>query len=277
MKDNMDNLLQKALRPTDEPSEVLNTSILEQAKQVGKRNTWQGVPKIAVAVLIFALVCPVGVYAANFIIRQVSVTEHAISVGNTEYVDDKALVGAATSTEEVKTENVSHEEGNANVKWLTKDVEKINDEVTNTYYAYDDYKAAVADSKLPNWLSKDYELNGTVTYVYTKTDAFEEHDLGACFNYGEGGFDYNISSMTGNVDEDAAYSLYLRNTENQRKYTANTGAEYTLVDEKVKEDGTEVVTTYVVVSSGKYTGYLAFHSLTEDEIHQILDTIKITE
>lgn len=277
MKDNMDILLEKALKPNMEPDEALNVAILENGRNEKKKRMWHGVPKVAVAVLVFALVCPAGVYAANFIIKQVSVTEHAISVGNTEYVDDKALEEAATSTEEVKTENISHEEGNANVKWLTKDVQKLNGDVTNTYYAYDDYKAAIADSKLDNLLSKDYTLSGTATYVHTKTDTFEEDELGAYFEYGEGQFYLNISKMTGNVAEDVSSSLYLSNTGNQRKYTSKAGAEFTLVDEVVKSDDTEITTTYVVVSYGEYYGFLSFNNLSDDEIHQILDTVQVAK
>ncbi len=279
MKDNMDILLEKALRPNAEPSATLNDSILEKAKTTRRKNVWYGVPKVAVAVLAFALVCPLGVYAANQILKQVMVTEHTMTVGNTEYFDEQAIVDSMKSTEKVTTENVSHEEGNANVKWLTKDVQKLNGLVTNTYYTYDDYKAMLEDTKMPNWFSKDYELSENATYVNTKDDTMEEDAISASFKYGEGEgrIHLSVTKMIKGFAEDVSSSLYLTNTGNKRTYKNADGVEFTLVDE-VREEGELTTTrTYVVIAYDMYDGHVFFEGLTDDQIHEVLDSIKIPQ
>ena len=277
MKDNMDILLEKALQPNAAPSAELNASIIEKAKTTRRKNMWYGVPKVAVAVLAFALVCPLGVYAANQILKQVMVTEHTMTVGNTEYFDEKAIVDSMNSTEEIKIENVSHEEGNANVKWLTKDVENLNGIVTNTRYQYDDYKAMLADSKIPNWLSKDYELAESAVYINSKDDTRESDSIDANFKYGEGQFHLSITNMVKGYAENVSSSLYLTNTGNKRTYKNVDGVEFTLVDE-VREEGELTTTrTYVVIAYDMYDGYISFEGLTEEQIHEVLDSVKIPQ
>lgn len=279
MKDNMDILLEKALQPNEVPRVELNASILEKAKRRRKKNMWYGVPKVAVAALVFALLCPIGVYATNLILKQVLVTEHTMTVGDTEYFNEKDIVDSMNSTEEVKTDIVSHEEGNANVKWLTKDVQKLNGLVTNTYYTYDDYKAMLEDTKMPNWFSKDYELSENASYVNTKDDTIEEDAISATFKYGEGEgrIHLSVTKRIKGFAENVSSSLYLTNTGNKRTYKNVDGVEFTLVDE-VRESGeTKVTRTYVVIAYDMYDGHIFFENLTEEQMHEVLDTIKISQ
>ncbi len=277
MKDKMDNLLKEALQPNEVPSAELNASILENAKQTRRKNVWYNVPKVAVAVLVFALLCPIGVYATNLLLKQVMVTDHTMTVGNTEYYDEKDIMDAMRFDEEVKVEQISHEEGNSDVKWLTKDVEKLDGSVTSTSYRYDDYKALLADSKMPNWFSKDYELMAKAIYTNSKDDTMEIDSIDVWFNYGEGQFCLSITKMVKGYAEDVTHSLCLSNTGNKRTYKNADGVEFTLVDEVWKEEDTTITETYVVIAYDEYYGHINFEGLTEDEMHEVLDSVKISK
>ncbi len=276
MKDNMDNLLKEALQPNEVPSAELNASILENEKQTRRKNVWYNVPKVAVAVLVFALLCPIGVYATSLLLQQVMVTDHTMTVGNMEYYNEKDILDAMNFDEEKKVEHISYEEGNSDVKWLTKDVEKLENGVTCTYYRYDDYKALLADSKMPNWFSKDYELGEEATYTNTKDDIMEVDSIDVWFNYGEGQFYLSISKTLKGCEEDV-FSLCLSNTGNKRTYKNADGVEFTLVDEVKKEGDVAITDTYVVIAYDEYYGYINFEGLTEDEMHEVLDSVKISK
>ena len=73
------------------------------------------------------------------------------------------------------------------------------------------------------------------------------------------------------VAEDSAFSIKLSNTSNERTYTTASGLELTLVD--TEEDGG--LCTTVMVSDGDVKGYLRFRGLSEEEIREVLDTVKL--
>ena len=279
MKDNMDNLLKEALQPNEVPSAELNASILENAKHKRRKNAWYHVPKVAVAVFVFALLCPIGVYATNVFLKQVMVTDHTMTVGNTEYYNEKDILDAMYFDEEVIAEKVSHEEGNGDVNWLTKDVEKFEGNLICTSYRYDDYKALLEDSQMPNLLSKDYELRAEAIYTKTKDDTtgMEEDSIDVWFNYGKGQFRLSVTKHIKGHAKDALYSLCLDDTSNKRIYKNADGIEFTLVDEVLKEGDVTITETYVVIAYDVYYGHINFDGLTEDEMHEVLDSIQISE
>lgn len=269
MKDNMDKLLEKAFTPEYEPAPELNEKILAQAKQNRKKKSLAAqLPKVAAIVIALGCITPVGVYATNYLINNVLVTEHGISVGQTEFVDDAEL---AEPWEEVEVQDVSVEEGGANDKWSEKKVQKIGD-VTNTYYTYETYETAIIEAGLDNWFNKVYEGDGYVTYVYTDSADYKAHEVGAFFYVGEKMFSVSQSMRPGVDHTQGVHSLVLQKTANQRTYTARSGKEYVLVDET---EGDHAGATYVVIAYGEYFGYLSFKDMTEDEIHQILDTVVV--
>lgn len=279
MKDNMDNLLKEALQPNEVPSAELNASILENAEQTRRKNVWYHVPKVAVVVFVFALLCPIGVYATNLFLKQVMVTDHPMTVGNTEYYNEKDILDAMYFDEEVIAEKVSHEEGNGDVKWLTKDVEKFEGNLICTSCRYDDYKALLEDSQMPNLLSKDYELRAEAIYTKTKDDTtgMEEDSIDVWFNYGKGQFRLSVTKHIKGHAKDALYSLCLDDTSNKRIYKNADGIEFTLVDEVLKEGDVTITETYVVIAYDVYYGHINFDGLTEDEMHEVLDSIQISE
>ncbi len=269
MKDNMDKLLEKAFTPEYEPAPELNEMILAQAKQKRRKKSFAAqLPKVAAIVIAIGCITPVGVYATNYLINNVLVTEHGVSVGEVEYVDDAEL---AKPWEDVKVEDVSDVEGGPNDKWSRKKVEKLG-EFTNTYYTYDTYETAIAEAGLDNWFNTVYEGDGYVTYVHTDSKDYVAHEVGAFFYVGEKMFSVSESKRPGVDCSQGTHSLVFGKTANKRTYTAKNGIEYVLVDEA---EGDHKGKTFVVISYGEYFGYLSFDGMTDDEIHQILDTVVV--
>ncbi len=271
MKDNMDILLEKALKPDIEPDMELNEKILNGVKHKKKSLSYK-LARVAAVVCGIALVSPVAIYAANAIKNsKVEVSDHGISVGGQgDYaISDEDL---AQPWEDVETEEIEFVEGDETVKWLTKRVEVVSGTYTNTYYAYDNYLDAITDAGLDNWFNTTYEMNESVTYIHTDGGDFQDFCVDASLKYNDGNFFVSESKMTGNVAEDASFGLCLTNTGNERTYTSSQGLEFTLVDE-VKDGET---TTYVIIYYDYYRGYISFSNLSEEEIHQVLDTVNVS-
>lgn len=96
-KDNMDILLENALRPNLEPSKEINEKILGS---IGHRRNNSMMFKLArVAAVIIAITCvgSIGVYAANQIIKQGFVTEHSTEASEMfqfiKYEDKREVFG----------------------------------------------------------------------------------------------------------------------------------------------------------------------------------------
>lgn len=273
MKNNIDKLIQKAFEQEYKPEPELNEMILEQAKRrkKGRRIVW-GLPRVAV--IAFAVLCMggAGVYAANSILKDVFITDHSISSGNPDNVNDEAI---AQPEVPVTTEHVLHEEGNETVNWISKDVQIVNGSAKNTYYIYEDYETALLDAGLDNWFCKSYEAAENAVYVITETEDLQEYCVSASFLYGGGSFHIEEEILKGNISEDTAYSVKLTNTNNKRTYTSASGQDFTLVDEMTENDGEKTVKTFVMIAYDNYYGYIFFENLSDAEIHQILDTVKI--
>lgn len=274
MKDNMDALLENAYIPKYEPSEELNKAILEKACEI-EQKTKKGfagqLPKVAAVVLALGLATPIGVYATNYLIQNVFVTEHGISVGEAELVDDAELTQTG---EEAKIEVLSDVEGGSEDKWIRKEVKQI-DNFTSTYYTFEDYSVALAESGMDNWLSKEYEDDNCVTYVHTQAADWEDHELSVFFYFGEKQFSMTQMLRPGVDHTQGVHSLVLQNTSNKRTYTSKNGYEFVLVDEVREDEMGKITKTYVMISYGEYLGYFSFPEFTDDEIHQILDSVVI--
>lgn len=274
VRDKIDILIEKSLETDYEPGNELNEKILESARHRKKRGIIYKLPRVAAIVLAITCMGSIGVYAAGPIIKKIFTTDHSISTGNPDYVDDDAI---ASPEDEVSTENLGYEEGDENVNWLTKNVQVVNGYARNTYYTYRDYETALKDAKLDNWFTESYENDGDVTYVVTETEDFLEYSIDASFSYGNGRFFVCEDVLTGNIAEDFAYSVRLENTNNERDYTSASGETFTLVDQITKDGTAEVTTTFVMIVYDDYRGYISFENLTDEEIHKILDTVKVHE
>ncbi len=275
MKDNMDILLGNALKPCISPSVEINEEILNMSTRKSEHrimSTAFRLAKVAAVFIAIISMSSVVVYAANKIIKEVFVTDHAISVGNSDYVDDAAI---AEDEGEVDIQKTGHEDGDDSVNWISKDVEVVNGYATNTYYKYKDYATAIMDAGLDNWFNTTYKDVVSVEYVLSETSDFTEKSVCVRYYYNDGSFFVSENIMTGNVASDVAHSIKLKNTNNKREYTATSGNEYTLIDEITEEDSRTIITTFVMIAYDEYYGYISFENLSDEEIQSILDTVMI--
>ena len=282
---NIEALLKKSLQPNFEPDDKLNNNTLELIEKMKENSTDKksaGVillskqksiyflPKVAAAVIVFALIFTGGVYAANYIMNKVIVTDHGVSVGNEEYIDDEEL---SKPYESVSEETKNEYEPGADDKWLTKKEVLTNGLYLNTFYTYPDYETMISDTRFENIFDGIEPESKDPIYTITELDPItKEYSIDVNFNYGEGEFHLYQDVIEGNVADDAVFSIPITSKENERNYKAKTGLEYTLVDGTNIDNEKE---TTVLISYNEYNGYLSFSNLSEDEIHEILDHIVI--
>ena len=242
---NFDNMMHEALAPDFTPSDELNNKILS-AKPTKKMATVSVIPKVIAAAAAVLVIGSLSVYAGTRIYRKVFVTDHAISVGNTDYVIDEAI--ASMDINEPQSPGYS----------------TVSQE-------FDSYEEAMEATGLGYHFRVKFELKDKVYTSVTTGPDVVYNDLSTTFLYNEGEIDVCYTTAEGNIAEDAAYSVRLENTNNPRDYVTPYGAEFSLVDEIV--DGR--TKTYVLVSYDDVNGYLAFYNLSDDEIHEVLDLLEI--
>lgn len=274
MKPNMDQMLREALRPELSPSAELNERILSGNREADPKRLkngirkWYILPKAAVAAAALVLIGSAGVYAATKLLSDPVVTEHSISVGNTEYVDDDAIMA---SEEPATIENISSEKGDENVKWLTKDVEIVNG-YTNTRYTYATYEEAAAEAGMDRWLGTEYALASPASFTDVEGQGYHSKMVNAEFNVKSGSVFISESVAEAGVADDAAYSIQMQHPSNERTYTTENGLQFKLVDDTSAEGN---VTTFVLIAYDRHTGYLSFEGLTDEEINEVLENVSI--
>ena len=153
MKNNIDDLLKKAMVPDMEPSAKLNEKILNATVAKKKKKTFSTITKVAAVILGVALATPAVVFAAEKIKEMIKVgdtyiSDDSVAMGNPDYMVPE---DTSTTEEPVTSTVVGEVEGTANDKWLRKVEKQISNSVKNTFYYYADYKTAVEDSGLDNW------------------------------------------------------------------------------------------------------------------------------
>ena len=275
----LDSVLSEALRPTFSPSAELNRQLLsgevkidENRRKTAVKRLYM-VPKVAAVVIAVLCIGGAGVYAATQLLKKPVVTEHGISVGNTEYIDDAAM---ARTEEPVTTVQISSEEGTADTPWTSRNVSEVNGYVT-TVYTFDSYKKALKEAGLGVRFSKEYEPSSSDSILYSTTEGngYKTVEISGGFDYQEGSFTAVQSKSLEGIAADAAYSIQLQNTSNERDYSTESGVNYHLVDETISGEGGNEVNTYVMLAADTYEGYICFRGLTEEQIHEVLDTVVI--
>ena len=275
----LDSVLSEALRPAFSPSSELNRQLLsgevkiDGSRQKAAMKKMYMIPKVAAVVLAILCVGGAGVYAATQLLKKPTVTEHGISVGNTEYIDDAAI---AKTEEPVTTNQISHEEGTANTLWTSKTVTEVNGYVTTTY-AFDSYTKAQQEAGIGTKFTQEYEPESEdgIHYSVTENEGFRESELSANLKYQEGSFTVLQSRSEEGFAEDHAYSIKLQNTSNERDYSTKEGVTYHLVDETISGEEGNDVNTYVMIATDSYEGFISFRGLSEEQIHEVLDTVVI--
>ena len=158
----LDSVLSQALLPAFSPPSELNRQLLsgevkiDGSRQKAAIRKMYMIPKVAAVVLAILCVGGAGVYAATQLLKKPTVTEHGISVGNTEYIDDAAI---AKTEEPVTTNQLSYEEGTADTLWTSKTVTEVNGYVTTTY-AFDSYTKAQQEAGICELKVSGGQLHG---------------------------------------------------------------------------------------------------------------------
>ncbi len=285
MKNNIDDLLKKAMTPDMEPSAELNDKILNATATKKKKKPYSMITKVAAVVLGIALATPVVAFAAEQIkeyikVREAYIYDDSVAMGNPEYMIPE---DTSTTEEEITTETLGRVEGTADDNWLYMEEVQLSNSVKNTFYYYDDYQAAIEDSELDKWFNTDYEVcyegyfGGDARYCIVDWDDYHSYEVQATLKYKEGYFHVNESRAEGNVAEDYAFTVPISNRDNVREYVNKVGIGFVLVDStRTMGDGEELKSTVVIIRYGLYSGSIQFYNLSEEEIHEILDTVIVS-
>ena len=247
-----DKAVKSAVAPVFEADAELNRKVM-YAAVVGKKSEKEKKRAFAlrpgtVAALIGAVVlCSAGVYAATRLMKPQE-TEHAIFVGNSEYVDDEAIA-------------------------TLDPTEPVSPGYETTRETYDTYEEGLEATGFGIGFSQDYELCETVgVSVTTGPDNYRNTSLNAWFRYGENGvFNVYSDKSEGNIAEDAAYVVPVPNKTNVREYTSPNGETFVLADGST--DG--VTKTYVLIAYDSARGVITFQDMSDDEIHAVLDSVEL--
>ena len=271
MKDNMDELLKKALKPDMQPDPELNEKILSEKRTIEMKPR-RFIPATVAAALALVVLCPIGVYAASKTIFKTKTTVKTdyISQGNQDYVpDDIATSDNATSTV------TGHEEGTEDTNWISKEDIVLSNGVKNTRYRYDNYKLALEDAGFDDWFNADYEIayNVTRTIVDMGSRYVPETSIDAGFKYKGYFFSIMMEEWTENNVDDMAFSIPMTNADNVRNYVNKQGIEYELVDSHPEENKTE---THILIYNRDFVGDICFENMDDALIHEILDQTAIS-
>lgn len=282
---NIDDLLQKALTPDMEPTAELNDRILNATITKKKKKSYSMITKVAAVALSIALATPVVAFAAEKIndyikMRDAYITDDSISMGNPDYMVPE---DTSTTEDEVVSTNLGRVEGTENDKWLYMEEVQLSNSIKNTFYYYDDYQKAIEDSGLDKWFNAEFEVcyegyyGGDVRYCIVDWDDYHSYEVQGTLKYNDGYFHVNESRAEGNVAEDYAYTVPISNRDNVREYVNKAGVGFALVDSsRTMSDGEELISTVVVIRYGLYSGSIEFYNLSEEEIHEILDTLTVS-
>lgn len=271
MNDKMDELLKQALKPDVEPGADLNEKILN-GKRIETMKAKRAIPAAAVAAIAALALCPIGVYAGSKLLnKDTTVTDHAISVGNPDYIDDEAI---AQDEEPVNSEILDEQLPGENDKWTSMTEKLLNGTIKNTIYKYDNFEYMLEDAEADNWFTVDYEMayDATLTIVDMGEQYVPEKHLDAGFIYNGKTFHISMSEDTENNASDMAYSVKVGQTGNARTITNSAGIEFDLVDDVA---GDEVFNTYTIIHTKEYYGDICFTDMTDEEIAEILDTVDV--
>ena len=188
--------------------------------------------------------------------------------------------------EDVPNEKLGTEEGSEGDLWYSKEVVLTNGVYQNSYYYYKTYEDGTKDSGFPNIFSEPIGTPQSICYVVTEDsstgqavegDAFEK-TLDSIFDC-NGHKVYLCQDYMPGASDDSTYSVCMNKTANTRDYTSSQGIVFTLVDdiEADVDNWTRKGTrTYVMLSYDKYTGFMYFEEMNDDDIHDILDKIVLS-
>lgn len=145
----------------------------------------------------------------------------------------------------------------------------VTDQITE--YQYEDYATAAKDTGFENVFKKAY--SGSVSYYEIKhqdMDAGTDCSISGDLSYGNGTFTFSQSKEEDS--ENTVYSVLTGETSNEREYISKGGIRFPLSD----DTSTGKIRTTTAVMGKHHQVVLTFTDLSEEEIHQILDSVEFT-
>ena len=180
---------------------------------------------------------------------------------------------------------VSSRDGKDGDNWLSRDLLILDDGYANIRYNYDDYGKALIDSGLYSMFTKDYQVG---EYGVTYTDILNIGNkneglyriLDTWFDYKKGKV-YCSQIYQDCVSDDYSFSSGSKGRHNERLYTNKDGCVFKLEDVdndavNLFDEKWETATETLFVSMNNKTSYqITFYGLSEEEMHEFLDTVII--
>ncbi len=269
MNYNMDDLLKESLKPMLLPQEDLNRKILEGAGKVipmKKRRAVSGLLKAAIIIICISCISVPTASAALDFIKGVYFKNNSVSTGNPAYVVED---NGSEKPEDIYREDLGRVEGGPNDKWVYKETNIVNS-YTNTYYYYEDVADAFADAEMDGWLTEPVEWETYPVYIHSDGGDVLGKNIQVNILYGDGTVHFTQDRMTGNVAEDMAYVVPLDEASNRRTYK-----DFVLVDNRRMYGGEYITETIVMLRDEEYQGYLRFNGVSEEDMYQFLDSLRI--
>lgn len=289
-KKELDSLLKQSLTPDEQADAGLNAAILErledpsfaEQKQEKKhiRHWSKGlVVKVAAVALAVLAVGAGTTYAAGRIMGRVAVRETRLAIGDNaeayvsrEYHRDPVPQGG------YDIEVTEWVMGGPNDNWLRKEVLRVENCYNSNYY-YSDYETAISDAGYPNVFTTILGKQEQVIYqtVQCMEGSKPRSQIYLDCRYGERGGLWRLEQMqrgdknSGRLGV-STISMPMTHSDNVRTYVSANGTEFTLVDDM---QGPIVKNTVVMIDCEKMIGDMIFRDMTEDEIHQVLDTLDL--
>lgn len=292
-KKELDSLLKQSLTPDKQADAGLDAAILEelsdssfaekrQPKRYERRWSKGLVAKVAAVVLAVLVVGAGTTYAAGRILGNVAVRETRLAVGK----DAETWVAKEYSTPAPEVfsgiEIVEKVPGGPGDHWVEKE-EILFDGSRIFNYTYSDYHTAVSDAGFPNVFTTILGTQKSVTYQTTMYELSGEEPfeggtmLYVRCDYGFGSYQLEQMHRDGGEGPEAVgvvgFSIPMTHSGNVRTYVSANGTEFTLVDDVVQ--GAVLKKTVVMIDCEKMIGSLTLEGLTEEEIHQVLDTLDL--
>ena len=259
----------------------------KKSKIINFPRTTSKLVKAATVTLAVLAVGSATVYAGAKVYKKVTFTDNSMIMGNPDLVDEEDLEYEDADIDDVATdqsywdgvESLGTVRGDDSVKWALKHDELVQGD-HYTRYTYYNYKDAAEDAGMSVWFDPFPGELTSAEYSYCLYDDGENNEYKSIFvnaTYNGHGFSIMQDKRAAFVkDEDIYFRVVMENVQNERTYTNKNGDVFTLADE-VREDNSDrkIVMTHTIVTDSGNLGDFSFDDMTEEDIHYILDQIKL--
>lgn len=259
----------------------------KKSKIINFPRTTSKLVKAATVTLAVLAVGSATVYAGAKVFKKVTFTDNSMIMGNPDLVDEEELEYEDVDIDDLATdqsywdgvESLGTVRGDDSVKWALKHDELVQGD-HYTRYTYYNYKDAAEDAGMDVWFDPFPGELTSVEYSYCLYDDVESGEYKNIFvNATYNGHDFSLMQDKRKAsvkDDDLYFRIVMKNVQNERTYTNKNGDVFTLADEVREYYGDrEIVMTHTIVIDSGNLGDLSFDDMPEEDIHYILDQIKI--